>query len=229
MYCPISWLSVVLIINTAAASSEFEASDALRMWLVEHRLIGRAAELTSLGVECLLDLPDVEDQDLKEMSFSKLEQRRWQKGIKKLNKPSEQPSPTPPVLPRTLLPTSANTRLPMPPLIVSTPTQKDAQKISRAAAKVTNQPSPAEAPKVTASGDPKLIWRDYDNMTVEISETGAVATFKGGSPRHGSLDGRGLLTSELPLTEGRHFWEVELVSEALGQLYVGVTNGDQAA
>jgi hypothetical protein len=223
MYC--SWLSVVLIITTAAASSEFEAS-ALRVWLVENRLLDRAAELTSLGVKCLLDLPDVEDQDLKEMSFSKLEQRRWHKGIKKLNKRSKQLSPTPPVLPRTLLPTSANTRLPMPPLIVSTATQKGAQKVSPAAAPAC----PAEAPKVTASG-PKLIWRDYDNTTVEISETGAVATFKGRSPRPGSMDARwqGLLTSELPLTEGRHFWEVELVSEALGQLYVGVTNGDQAA
>jgi hypothetical protein len=33
--------------------------------------------LQDLGVKCVLDLQDVEENDLKEMGFSKLEQRRW--------------------------------------------------------------------------------------------------------------------------------------------------------
>jgi hypothetical protein len=51
------------------------------MWLKEHRLSNCAEKLAVLGVDGLLDLPDVEEQDLRDMGFSPLQQRRWQKGL----------------------------------------------------------------------------------------------------------------------------------------------------
>jgi hypothetical protein len=49
----------------------------LEAWLQERRILQYASALEELGVKSLLDLPDVEENDLKEMGFSKLEQRRW--------------------------------------------------------------------------------------------------------------------------------------------------------
>jgi hypothetical protein len=51
------------------------------MWLEEHRLGNCAEKLAALGVDGLFDLPDVEEQDLRDMGFSPLQQRRWKKGL----------------------------------------------------------------------------------------------------------------------------------------------------
>jgi hypothetical protein len=91
-------VAVLLVIATTAtgsvnfddealrsASSAPTDATALRDWLVEQRLIRHGPALISLGVNSLVDLIDVEEQDLNEMEFSKLEQRRWQKGMKGLS------------------------------------------------------------------------------------------------------------------------------------------------
>jgi hypothetical protein len=63
--------------------------------------------------------------------------------------------------------------------------------------------------------EPPLLWRSFAQDRVRLSEDGAVATQVSGS--------WSLTTSEIELTEGRHYWEVELVSEMLQYILVGVS------
>jgi uncharacterized membrane protein YkoI len=58
---------------------------------------------------------------------------------------------------------------------------------------------------------PPLVWRTFAEGRVVLSEEGAVATQiaeVGGEEEAGSLT-----TTGVELTEGKHYWEVELVSE----------------
>jgi hypothetical protein len=64
---------------------------------------------------------------------------------------------------------------------------------------------------------PPLLWRTFPEECVELSEGGAVAT---------QIEEVGeiiLVTTGTELTEGRHYWEVELVSENVNDIFVGVT------
>jgi hypothetical protein len=65
-----------------------------------------------------------------------------------------------------------------------------------------------------------LLWRTFPEEVVELSEGGAVATqvkFNEG------YEDYSLVTTGIELTEGRHYWEVELLSEDKDYIYVGVT------
>jgi hypothetical protein len=65
---------------------------------------------------------------------------------------------------------------------------------------------------------PPLVWRTFPEEFVELSEGGTVAT---------AISDNNInywhVTTGVELTEGRHYWEVELLSEDGGGIYVGVT------
>jgi hypothetical protein len=65
---------------------------------------------------------------------------------------------------------------------------------------------------------PPLVWRTFPDDYVELSEGGTVAT---------EITDNGLgyshVTTGVELTEGRHYWEVELLSEDVRGIFVGVT------
>jgi hypothetical protein len=60
-----------------------------------------------------------------------------------------------------------------------------------------------------------LLWRTFAEGRVTLSEGGAVAT------QH--IINWSLTTTGTELTEGRHYWEVELLSEGLGMHSVGIS------
>jgi hypothetical protein len=62
--------------------------------------------------------------------------------------------------------------------------------------------------------DAPLLWRIFPEDCVELSEDGAVAT---------QIEHMCYITTDVELTEGRHYWEVELLSEKINAIYVGVT------
>jgi hypothetical protein len=60
------------------------------------------------------------------------------------------------------------------------------------------------------------VWRTFAEGEVTLSEGGAVATQMGGS--------RSLTTTGTELTEGKHYWEVELLlSEDMVCIFVGIS------
>jgi hypothetical protein len=61
-----------------------------------------------------------------------------------------------------------------------------------------------------------LLWRTFPADLVQLSEGGAVATQTG--DRH-----RSLTTSGIEITEGKHYWEVELLSEVVGCILIGIS------
>jgi hypothetical protein len=64
--------------------------------------------------------------------------------------------------------------------------------------------------------EPPLLWRTFAEGGVTLSEGGAVATQTSG----GSYT---LTTTGTELTEGKHYWEVELLSESMGCIMVGIS------
>jgi hypothetical protein len=63
--------------------------------------------------------------------------------------------------------------------------------------------------------EPPLLWRTFPEGGVTLSEGGAVAT---------QTDiGHSLATTEIELTEGRHYWEVELLSGDMSMILVGIS------
>jgi hypothetical protein len=60
-----------------------------------------------------------------------------------------------------------------------------------------------------------LLWRTVAEGRVTLSEGGAVATK--------TADGWSLTTTGTELTEGRHYWEVELLSKIKGALFIGIS------
>jgi hypothetical protein len=58
-----------------------------------------------------------------------------------------------------------------------------------------------------------FVWRTFAEGRVALSEEGAVATQIGEDVDDGSLT-----TTGVELTEGKHYWEVELLSERTGEL-----------
>jgi hypothetical protein len=66
--------------------------------------------------------------------------------------------------------------------------------------------------------EPPLVWRTFDEEEVTLSEGGAVAT------KIGCKKGDTLVTSGVELTAGKHFWEVEPLSDQFSDsVCVGVT------
>jgi hypothetical protein len=63
--------------------------------------------------------------------------------------------------------------------------------------------------------EPLFLWRTFAEDRITLSEGGAVAT----QTMHGQWS---LTTTEIELTEGRHFWEVELLSEDM-DINVGIS------
>jgi hypothetical protein len=62
-----------------------------------------------------------------------------------------------------------------------------------------------------------LLWQTFPDECVELSEGGAVATE---IKDPGDLV---LVTTGTELTEGRHFWEVEILPGSMDDIFVGVT------
>jgi hypothetical protein len=60
-----------------------------------------------------------------------------------------------------------------------------------------------------------LLWRSFPADRVLLSEGGAVATQ--------TVRGWSLTTTETELTEGKHYWEVELLSEDMANILVGIS------
>jgi hypothetical protein len=66
---------------------------------------------------------------------------------------------------------------------------------------------------------PPLVWRTFHEENVELSEGGTVATEISDNDRLYSH-----VTTGVELTEGRHYWEVELLSEdGSGRQFVGIS------
>jgi hypothetical protein len=63
-----------------------------------------------------------------------------------------------------------------------------------------------------------LVWRTFPEEYVKLSEGGTVATEITDSEDYYSH-----VTTGVELTEGRHYWEVELLSEDVSGIFVGVT------
>jgi hypothetical protein len=62
-----------------------------------------------------------------------------------------------------------------------------------------------------------LIWRTFPADLVTLSEDGAVATHTM------DADEYSLTTTGTELTEGKHYWEVELLSKDMGCLFIGIS------
>jgi hypothetical protein len=68
--------------------------------------------------------------------------------------------------------------------------------------------------------EPPLSWRTFPEEVVELSEDGAVATQV---KFNESEEYFSHITTRVEQTEGRHYWEVELLSEKVDYIFVGVT------
>jgi hypothetical protein len=66
-----------------------------------------------------------------------------------------------------------------------------------------------------------LVWRTFPEEALTLSEGGAVATQV--VPGRQALYQSIAITTGVELTEGRHYWEVELLSEDVDYIYVGVS------
>jgi hypothetical protein len=62
-----------------------------------------------------------------------------------------------------------------------------------------------------------LLWRTFVEGCVTLSEGGAVAT------QHTSNQEYSLTTTGTELTEGRHYWEVELLSTVVSSIFIGIS------
>jgi hypothetical protein len=76
--------------------------------------------------------------------------------------------------------------------------------------------------------DSPLLWRTFPDDYVELSEGGTVATqlqnYEDGQDEEGEdIYAYSHVTTGIELTEGRHFWEVELLSEDASAMFVGVS------
>jgi hypothetical protein len=82
--------------------------------------------------------------------------------------------------------------------------------------------------------EPPLVWRTFAEEHVELSEGGTVATqLKNHITYEGSEDEDifcvfSHVTTGVERTEGRHYWEVELLSKRFGGIYVGISRPNLA-
>jgi hypothetical protein len=76
--------------------------------------------------------------------------------------------------------------------------------------------------------EPPLLWRTFSEEYVELSAGGTMATQLKDQMTYEDEEGEDVLayshvTTGTELTEGRHYWEVELLSENMVAIFVGVT------
>jgi hypothetical protein len=75
--------------------------------------------------------------------------------------------------------------------------------------------------------EPPMVWRTCDEKLVTLSEDGAVATNVYDDDDLDDLVTSGiadtLVTSGVELTVGKHYWEVEILNDGNGPVYIGVT------
>jgi hypothetical protein len=64
---------------------------------------------------------------------------------------------------------------------------------------------------------PPLLWRTCAKEHVTLSEEGAVAT------QTGNIELATLATTGIELTEGKHYWEVEILSQDVDSIYIGIS------
>jgi hypothetical protein len=64
--------------------------------------------------------------------------------------------------------------------------------------------------------EPPLLWRTFAANRVTLTEDGAVAT-------HTMRNTYSLTTTGTELTEGKHYWEVELLSKRVIDIYIGIS------
>jgi hypothetical protein len=64
-----------------------------------------------------------------------------------------------------------------------------------------------------------LLWRTFPADSITLSETGAVAT-------KSMKNEYSLTTTGIELTEGKHYWEVALLSKDLDFIFIGITRLD---
>jgi hypothetical protein len=64
--------------------------------------------------------------------------------------------------------------------------------------------------------EPPLVWRTFAEGRVTLDEGGAVAT-------QTTNNIYSLTTTGVELTEGKHYWEVELLSESMNCTFVGIS------
>jgi hypothetical protein len=64
--------------------------------------------------------------------------------------------------------------------------------------------------------EPLLLWRTFAADRITLSEGGAVAT-------QTVEEKWSLTTTEIELTEGKHYWEVELLSEKVSNIAIGIS------
>jgi hypothetical protein len=64
--------------------------------------------------------------------------------------------------------------------------------------------------------EPPLLWRTFPAGRVTLSEGGAVAT-------HTATASLSLTTTGAEITEGKHYWEVELLLERLDMMFIGIS------
>jgi hypothetical protein len=65
--------------------------------------------------------------------------------------------------------------------------------------------------------EPPLLWRKFPAAHVTLSEGGAVAT------QTAAQGEWSLATTETELSEGKHYWEVELLSNIVGTIMIGIS------
>jgi hypothetical protein len=63
--------------------------------------------------------------------------------------------------------------------------------------------------------EPPLLWRTFAADRVTLIEGGAAATQ--------TVGGMSLTTTGTEITEGKHYWEVELLSESLVTIFIGIS------
>jgi hypothetical protein len=63
--------------------------------------------------------------------------------------------------------------------------------------------------------EPLVLWRTFAANRVTLSEGGAVATK--------TVTGMSLTTTGTEITEGKHYWEVELLSERVNSVFIGIS------
>jgi hypothetical protein len=66
---------------------------------------------------------------------------------------------------------------------------------------------------------PPLVWQTFAEGRVALSEEGAVAS-------QITRSNFSLTTAGVELTEGKHYWEVELLSEEVGGMYIGISRSN---
>jgi hypothetical protein len=68
---------------------------------------------------------------------------------------------------------------------------------------------------LVAFKDQPLLWQSFPADRVSLSEGGSVATH--------TAPGWSLTTTGTELTEGKHYWEVELLSEDMNCIFIGIS------